>query len=178
MNPETINYNSAEKRNIMATFAARGGHLAGNYGVTLYNCPSKLRATAFVKPVNFIISNSAFLNGRPSASAFQAQDIKGQNASKFLQELTPQGSQHYSRPRIFSGTANLPLAQEIACYMGLELGKIKIKRFADGEIYVQLQESVRGCDVFLVQPTCPPANENLMELLVMIDACRRASARI
>ena len=61
--------------------------------------------------------------------------------------------------------------------MGLELGRIKIKRFADGEIYVQLQESVRGCDVFLVQPTCPPANENLMELLIMIDACRRASAK-
>ncbi|CAI0556985.1 unnamed protein product [Linum tenue] len=61
--------------------------------------------------------------------------------------------------------------------MGLELGKINIKRFADGEIYVQLQESVRGCDVYLVQPTCPPANENLMELLIMIDACRRASAK-
>jgi len=61
--------------------------------------------------------------------------------------------------------------------MGLELGKINIKRFADGEIYVQLQESVRGCDVFLIQPTCPPANENLMELLIMIDACRRASAK-
>lgn len=67
--------------------------------------------------------------------------------------------------------------QEIACYMGLDLGKVKIKRFADGEIYVQLEESVRGCDVFLVQPTCPPANENLMELLIMIDACRRASAK-
>ncbi|KAK8953536.1 hypothetical protein KSP40_PGU016982 [Platanthera guangdongensis] len=67
--------------------------------------------------------------------------------------------------------------EEIANYLGLGLGKIKIKRFADGEIYVQLQESVRGCDVFLVQPTCPPANENLMELLVMIDACRRASAK-
>ncbi|KAL6493421.1 ribose-phosphate pyrophosphokinase 1 [Orobanche gracilis] len=66
---------------------------------------------------------------------------------------------------------------EIACYMGLELGKIEIKHFADGEIYVQLQESVRGCDVYLVQPTCPPANENLMELLIMIDACRRASAK-
>ncbi|CAI7880166.1 unnamed protein product, partial [Closterium sp. NIES-54] len=66
---------------------------------------------------------------------------------------------------------------EIASCMGLELGRVKIKRFADGEIYVQLQESVRGCDVFLVQPTCPPANENLMELLVMIDACRRASAK-
>jgi ribose-phosphate pyrophosphokinase len=82
-----------------------------------------------------------------------------------------------SNLRIFSGTANPRLAQEMACYLGMELGRIKIKRFADGEIYVQLQESVRGCDVFLVQPTCPPANENLMELLVMIDACRRASAK-
>lgn len=61
--------------------------------------------------------------------------------------------------------------------MGVELGKINIKRFADGEVYVQLQESVRGCDVFLIQPTCPPVNENLCELLIMIDACRRASAR-
>ncbi|KAJ7546782.1 hypothetical protein O6H91_08G054200 [Diphasiastrum complanatum] len=79
-----------------------------------------------------------------------------------------------------SRSAPLPLRTwqpEIACYLGLELGKIKIKRFADGEIYVQLQESVRGCDVFLLQPTCPPANENLMELLIMIDACRRASAK-
>ncbi|KAK9749092.1 hypothetical protein RND81_02G102100 [Saponaria officinalis] len=84
---------------------------------------------------------------------------------------------NHTRLRIFSGTANLPLSQEIASYMGLDLGKIKIKRFADGEIYVQLQESVRGCDVYLVQPTCPPANENLMELLIMIDACRRASAK-
>ncbi|KAG9142692.1 hypothetical protein Leryth_005459, partial [Lithospermum erythrorhizon] len=80
-------------------------------------------------------------------------------------------------PKIFSGSANPTLSQDIAWYMGLELGKIKIKRFADGEIYVQLQESVRGCHVYLVQPTCPPANENLMELLVMIDACRRASAK-
>ncbi|XP_006650939.2 ribose-phosphate pyrophosphokinase 1-like [Oryza brachyantha] len=81
------------------------------------------------------------------------------------------------RLRIFSGTANPTLAQEVACYLGMELGRVKIKRFADGELYVQLQESVRGCDVFLVQPTCPPANENLMELLIMIDACRRASAK-
>ncbi|MBA0584275.1 hypothetical protein Gorai_015097 [Gossypium raimondii] len=79
--------------------------------------------------------------------------------------------------KLFSGTSNPALSQEIAWYMGLELGKVSIKRFADGEIYVQLQESVRGCDVYLVQPTCPPANENLMELLIMIDACRRASAK-
>ena len=67
--------------------------------------------------------------------------------------------------------------QEIASYLGLELGKINIIRFGTSEIYVQLHESVRSCDVFLVQPTCPPANENLMELLIMIDACRRASAK-
>lgn len=69
------------------------------------------------------------------------------------------------------------LAQEVACYLGIELGDVKVKRFADGEIYVQLQESVRGCDVFLVQPTCPPVNDSLMELLIMIDAAKRASAR-
>lgn len=82
-----------------------------------------------------------------------------------------------SRLRIFSGTSNPNLSAEVASYLGLELGKIKIKRFADGEIYVQVQESIRGCDVFLVQPTCPPVNDHLMELLVTIDACRRASAR-
>ncbi|XP_010919859.2 ribose-phosphate pyrophosphokinase 1 isoform X1 [Elaeis guineensis] len=91
--------------------------------------------------------------------------------------MQQRGREPDTRLRIFSGTANPALAQEIANYLGLELGKIKIKWFADGEIYVQLQESVRGCDVFLIQPTCPPANENLMELLIMIDACRRASAR-
>ena len=69
------------------------------------------------------------------------------------------------------------MSKILARYMGLELGKISIKRFADGEIYVQLQESVRGCNVYLIQPTCPPANENLMELKIMIDACRRASAK-
>lgn len=85
--------------------------------------------------------------------------------------------QRLDRLRVFSGTSNPSLAQEIACYLGLDLGKIRIKRFADGEIYVQVGESIRGCDVFLVQPTCPPVNDNLMELLVMVDACRRASAR-
>ncbi|GJY99047.1 ribose-phosphate pyrophosphokinase 1-like protein, partial [Tanacetum coccineum] len=69
------------------------------------------------------------------------------------------------------------ISQEIASYMGLDLGRIQIKRFADGEIYVQLQESVRGYNVYLVQPTGPPANENIMELLITIDACRRASAK-
>lgn len=82
-----------------------------------------------------------------------------------------------NRLRVFSGTANPALAQEVACYLGLELGKMKIKRFADGEIYVQVGESIRGCDVFLIQPTTPPVNDNMMELLITVDACKRASAR-
>ncbi|XP_031247256.1 ribose-phosphate pyrophosphokinase 1 isoform X2 [Pistacia vera] len=113
-----------------------------------------------------------FENGKPCTPMFSNNDVL---ASKSHLDIS--SNTNDTRLRIFSGTANPALSQEIACYMGLELGKIKIKRFADGEIYVQLQESVRGCDVFLVQPTCPPANENLMELLIMIDACRRASAK-
>ncbi len=82
-----------------------------------------------------------------------------------------------SRLRLFSGSANIPLAQEVAHYLGIDLGPMVRKRFADGELYIQIQESIRGCDVYLIQPTCYPVNNNLMELLIMIDACRRASAR-
>jgi ribose-phosphate pyrophosphokinase len=79
--------------------------------------------------------------------------------------------------KIFSGRANPLLSKEIAKELGLELGKIKIKPFSDGELYVQIQESVRGCEVFLIQPTNTPVNENLVELLIIIDALRRASAK-
>ncbi len=82
-----------------------------------------------------------------------------------------------SRLKIFSGSANPALAQEVAHYLDMDLGPMVNKRFADGEIYIQIQESIRGADVYLVQPTCRPVNDHLMELLVMIDACRRASAR-
>jgi ribose-phosphate pyrophosphokinase len=82
-----------------------------------------------------------------------------------------------NRLRLFSGSANQALAQEVARYLGMDLGPMVRKRFADGEIYIQIQESIRGCDVYLIQPTCYPVNDHLMELLIMIDACRRASAR-
>ncbi|ACK73050.1 ribose-phosphate pyrophosphokinase [Gloeothece citriformis PCC 7424] len=82
-----------------------------------------------------------------------------------------------NRLRLFSGSANVPLAQEVARYLGMDVGPMIRKQFADGEIYVQIQESIRGCDVYLIQPCCNPVNANLMELLIMIDACRRASAR-
>ncbi len=83
----------------------------------------------------------------------------------------------HSRLRLFSGSANVPLSQEVARYLGIDLGPMVRKRFADGELYIQIQESIRGCDVYLIQPSCYPVNDHLMELLIMIDACRRASAR-
>ena len=82
-----------------------------------------------------------------------------------------------NRLRLFSGSANIPLAQEVARYLGMDLGPMIRKRFADGEIYIQIQESIRGCDVYLIQPTCNPVNDHMMELFITIDACRRASAR-
>jgi ribose-phosphate pyrophosphokinase len=83
----------------------------------------------------------------------------------------------HSRLRLFSGSANTVLAQEVARYLGIDLGPMIRKRFADGELYIQIQESIRGCDVYLIQPSCYPVNDHLMELLIDIDACRRASAR-
>ncbi len=79
--------------------------------------------------------------------------------------------------KIFSGNANLPLSHAIAKNLNVELGKITIKNFADKEIFVQLQENVRGKDVFLIQSTCNPANYNLMELLIITDALKRSSAK-
>lgn len=77
---------------------------------------------------------------------------------------------------LFSGSANPKLTEGIAKQLGIALGRIRIERFADNETYVQFLENIRGKDVFLVQPTCNPANENIMELLIMIDAAKRASA--
>jgi ribose-phosphate pyrophosphokinase len=78
--------------------------------------------------------------------------------------------------KIFSGRANPELAHRICDYLGLPLGKISMGNFPDGEISCKIDEDVRGRDVFLLQPTCPPVNENLMELLIMIDSFKRASA--
>ncbi|MCG8556045.1 MAG: ribose-phosphate pyrophosphokinase [Proteobacteria bacterium] len=77
---------------------------------------------------------------------------------------------------IFGGNANRVLAESMASYLELPLSRARITRFADGEVYTEIQENVRGVDVYVVQPTCTPVNDNLMELLVMIDALRRASA--
>ncbi|MDA8227441.1 MAG: ribose-phosphate diphosphokinase, partial [Desulfitobacterium hafniense] len=79
--------------------------------------------------------------------------------------------------KVFCGNANRSLAEEIAEYLGVTLGESKVKRFSDGEISIAIDESVRGADVFVIQPTCYPTNDNIMELLILVDALRRASAR-
>jgi ribose-phosphate pyrophosphokinase len=82
----------------------------------------------------------------------------------------------YGPLKLFSGTAHPSLGEEIASYLGIPVSRAMITRFADGEIYVRFEENARGVDAFVVQPTCHPVNENLMELLIMVDALRRASA--
>ncbi len=78
--------------------------------------------------------------------------------------------------KIFSGSANRPLAEEICKFLGVAVGETRLQRFSDGEVHFQLLENVRGSDVFVVQPTCFPVDQNLVELLIMMDALRRASA--
>ena len=82
-----------------------------------------------------------------------------------------------SRPiKVFSGNSNPSFAQEVADYLGTEVGRARVSRFSDGEIRVEIDESVRGADVYVVQSTCTPVNDNLMEMLIMFDALKRASA--
>lgn len=79
--------------------------------------------------------------------------------------------------KIFSGNANFAMSEEIADHLGLEVSRADVRKFSDGEIFVEIRENVRGTDAFIVQPTCTPVNDHLMELVIMADAMRRASAR-
>jgi ribose-phosphate pyrophosphokinase len=92
-------------------------------------------------------------------------------------ERKPQRARVDDKFKIFCGTANEPLADEVCAFLGLTRGQACVTRFKDGEAYVQIQENVRGADVFVLQPTCHPVDSHLMELLLMIDALKRASAR-
>src|ERR1700675_2082197 len=83
---------------------------------------------------------------------------------------------HQPEMKVFSGSANRELAQRICDGIGVPLGDATISSFPDSETYVRIEENIRGRDVFIIQPTCPPTNQHLMELLIMVDAARRASA--
>src|SRR5689334_22912543 len=89
----------------------------------------------------------------------------------------PQRARVDDKFKIFSGTANVALADEVCEFLDMPRGQAMIKRFMDGEVYVQILENVRGADVFIIQPTCHPVDKHLMELLLMMDALKRASAR-
>jgi len=108
---------------------------------------------------------------------------KAEKVEKKSPPVTDEKTERKQRPRtdekfkIFSGTANEQLADEVCHFLGMQRGQAQVTRFADGECYVQIQENVRGADVFVMQPTCRPVDEHLMELLLMIDALKRASAR-
>ncbi len=106
-----------------------------------------------------------------AVDASKAKDAKPAADRKRTRNLSED-----KRFKLFSGTANRPLAEEIGRHIGVSVGEVKIQRFADGEVFFQLLENVRGVDVFVVQPTCYPVDQHLVELLVMIDALKRASA--
>jgi ribose-phosphate pyrophosphokinase len=106
----------------------------------------------------------------------QNQDAKAKDAKPAPERKRTRVLSEDKRFRLFSGSANRALAEEIGQHIGVKVGDAKLQRFADGEVYFQLLENVRGVDVFVVQPTCYPVDQNLMELLVMIDALKRASA--
>jgi len=115
--------------------------------------------------------------GESMATTVVAAAEKKQQVEQPKPERKPQRARLDEKFKIFSGSANPALTDEICSFLGMARAQAKIERFSDGEVYVQLLENVRGGDVFVVQPTCYPVNEHIMELLVMIDALKRASAR-
>src|SRR3982074_126350 len=108
------------------------------------------------------------------ATATQKPEKKQEMQPK---EQKPQRARTDEKFKIFCGTANEALTDEICEFLGMTRGKATVTRFSDGEVYIQVMENVRGADVFVVQPTCFPVDEHLMELLLLVDALKRASAR-
>ena len=104
----------------------------------------------------------------PATSASGAKAVSEKKRSSRLSED--------KRFKIFSGSANRPLSEEVCKFLSVPLGETRLQRFSDGEVHFQLLENVRGVDVFLIQPTCFPVDQNVMELLIMMDALKRASA--
>ncbi|MFP5237517.1 MAG: ribose-phosphate diphosphokinase [Acidobacteriota bacterium] len=114
-------------------------------------------------------------DGKETGQTGQA-DAKAKDAKPAAERKRSRNLSEDKRFKLFSGTANRQLAEDIAKHIGVKVGEAKLQRFADGEVYFQLVDNVRGVDVFVVQPTCYPVDQHLVELLIMIDALKRASA--
>src|SRR5581483_6385315 len=111
------------------------------------------------------------------ATTAVASERKGQQVPESKSDRKPQRARIDDKFKIFCGTANEALADEVCAFLGMPRGQAKVTRFSDGEVYIQILENVRGADVFLMQPACFPRYGHLMELFLMIDALKRASAR-
>ncbi len=114
----------------------------------------------------------------PSQPLFPCQRRSSQyNIFFFPDRIPSEQGKCVTKLKLFSGNANVDLARDICAYLSVPLGSAVVKRFSDGEINVDIGENVRGTDVFIVQPTCPPVNDHLMELLILMDALKRSSAK-
>ncbi|HEY5381796.1 MAG TPA: ribose-phosphate pyrophosphokinase [Acidobacteriaceae bacterium] len=133
-------------------------------------------STSAVSTIEEGSDNPAQAGPEPSRQADFALTSASAGAKPATEKKKPSKLSEDKRFKIFSGSANRPLTEEICKFLGVPVGESKFQRFSDGEIHFQLLENVRGADVFLVQPTCYPTDQHLMELLVMEDALRRASA--
>ena len=120
--------------------------------------------------------NQSSSSAQPAAATSQANPGLVPNAKAAPAPKRPGRLSESKRFKIFCGEANKPLAEEVCKFVGVPLGETRLERFSDGEILFQLLENVRGADVFLIQPTCFPVDQHLVELLVMMDALKRASA--
>ncbi len=133
--------------------------------------PSSTRSNHVVEP------QAAATSVEPAKQAAESAPVAAASATKAPAEKKRSSRlSEDKRFKIFSGSANRPLTEEIGKFLGVPVGETRLQRFSDGETHFQLLENVRGVDVFLVQPTCHPVDQNLVELLIMMDALRRASA--
>jgi len=152
------------KNSTFAAFAATSLGLGSAAAVALCDAPKKNNPNTYVQatsPEQLLKDNFSDLS----------------EEEKRLEEAALKAKKHGGGLKLFSGNGNLALSLEVAKTMGINLGKATVGSFADGEVNVQIHENVRGKDVYVIQPTCPPVNNNLMELLLMVSTLNRASAR-
>lgn len=119
--------------------------------------------------------DDTYITATSPTAAHSAPDMTVQEAR--LEAATAKAKRHSAGLKLFSGNGNMGLSLEVAKVLGINLGKATVGRFADGEVNVMIHENVRGKDVYIIQPTCPPVNDNIMELLLMVSTLNRASAR-
>ncbi len=135
--------------------------------------PDRTGAGAVLTPVEDAKRTDTKVEGKADVNPQTRVDAKQDTDAVAKKKAKWRDDKHF---KIFSGSANRALAEEVCKFVGVPLGEVKLQRFSDGEVYFQLLENVRGADVFVVQPTCKPVDQNLLELLIMIDALKRASA--